>query len=182
MNNSTIFDWIEVSTVFDDQHIIRENQSGPRPERPFITYELLSLVPSDFSTPQKIEDPGDPDNTLITYYNRARLSISVNVYAENGEEILAELNQSTELLVPRLTLRDGNLALIGMSSVRNLTELGDVGYRPRFQADFDFRWFSTVAESIQRIREYTIGGVWKHKPGELPAESLPVVVETGVIP
>jgi hypothetical protein len=158
MNNGAIYDWIVASTGFAAAKVIEESQNGPRPARPFITYGLTALVPSDFSTSVRGQAPGpDPDLVKKQYFNRATITIGINVYAEGGEETLARLNQSTYLSGPRLKLRAGGMSLKGGGAARDLTELGDVSFRPRFQADYDILWFSEVSETVEKILEYVLG-------------------------
>lgn len=164
IKNDTIYDWVKYVTGYPDDNVIRAKDPGPRPVGEYATYYLVAAVPSDHAwEEQKLSD----DKLFVekTYYNRVRLTVTVDIYAEDGDAKLLSLAQSGNLYGARIILRAAGLSFIGGGGVRELAEPGDVEYGPRYNADFDFYWYSEIGETIDRILEMILGGTFEDDQG-----------------
>lgn len=159
--NALIQDWIMLITGYDDQHVIRSDQNGPRPDNDYATYKMIAAQPSDYNI--KSHSAPDPnDDVLVTYKNRNKVTVSVNIYASDGLNKLSQLGMSSELLTVRLLLQAEDVALVPNCAPRNLNFLDDTDWKPRDQADFMFLTFTELTELNQLILEYEINGKWNN--------------------
>jgi hypothetical protein len=158
-HDTTIQQWLISVTGYDDQHVIRANPGGPRPEGNHATYLQISDPQSDFVAETKTTDLG-VDDVQVEYVFASQPAYSVNIYDQNGSAIMAELWRSRQLLVPRKALRDGGLVLAAKSDTVAVPKQGDVAWLPQYAATFDFRAFDSSTEINQKILEYEITGKW----------------------
>jgi hypothetical protein len=149
-------EWIELVTGYDSQHVIQANQNGPRPTEPYATFKIISATPSDFSYATAADAGGD--EVTRTYFSPAMVLVSVNIYDETGLEKLADLGQSKYLLSVRDIFQADSIVLRNKRETRDLVEIGDTRWRPRYQADFEFAWYNSLAEINQRIYQWEIQG------------------------
>jgi hypothetical protein len=152
-----LHDWITTVTGYDDQHVIRANQNGPRPTEPYATYQIISVNPADFAYWTKVA-LGVDDDIETTYRTPAMVMVSVDMYASDGITKLAELGQSKYLYNIRNIFTPSDIVLRNKRDTRDLTDLGDTRWRPRYQADFDFAWYNTITEINQLILEMELHG------------------------
>lgn len=163
---SALHEWINgFFRSGDEDFSIRANQNGftPKPrEEYYFTYQITSDIPSDYSNVYKeVKESPYEDFVDATYLNRNQMVVSVNVYeAIDGRHKLAQLEQSRYLLATRLIFQPLGLVLLGCSGIRDLTGLGDTDFKPRYQADFNFRVNSEIAEAYERILDVEIDGVY----------------------
>jgi len=173
IENDTIYDWIKFVTGYPDDNIIKANQSGNRPIGPYATYYLVAAIPSDSSAMQK-KLSADELFVERTFYNRVTLTISVDVYESRGAEILLAAAQSGATQEARIILAASNLTLIKGGTPRAIPEPGDTEYRERYNADFDFYWYSEIGETIDRILEMVLGGDFVDDQGNEDHEEIEV--------
>jgi hypothetical protein len=163
---SALHEWInEFFEMSDDDFSIRANQNGytPQPRAEYyFTYQIVSGTPSSYSNTTKVKKDPPLDNFVeATYLNRNDITISVEIYeAIDGREKLAQLEQSRYRLETRLIFQPLGMVLLGCGEIRDLTELGDTDFKPRYQADFNFAVNSEVKESYERILEVEIDGAY----------------------
>lgn len=162
MSYTIIYSWIKAVTGFDDQHIIRANQTGKRPKDDFITYFLIGGHENDYSHMKKVDEidsiPIPDDNVEVTYTTPETLIYDIQAYSINGKEILKDLLRSKYLFSARNILKIGNLVIANRSEIRNLTLFSDTVFRPRYQADFTFRTMDEMKETNQKILEFELHG------------------------
>lgn len=157
MDNATIQDWIMDITGYDNQHVIEAYQEGPRPVNNYATYYRLTGNTSIFSEAEK-EDLLVNDDIKVTYRSPKITIFSVDVFADDGEQILADLGQSKNLLAIRLILQADNAVLRSKSDTRFVPTPGDTRWRRHWQADFTFAEYHESTEENQKILEYEITG------------------------
>lgn len=163
---TALHDWIcGFFQIPDEDFAIRANQNGYTPQaRPeyYFTYQIIGGLPSNYSNTKKVKKAAPLENFVeATYTNRNGLTISINVYeATDGRNMLAQLEQSRYQLATRLIFQPIGIVLLGCGEIRDLTELGDTDFKPRYQADFNFAVNSEVKESYERILEVEIDGTY----------------------
>ena len=154
--NSALQDWIIGVTGYDDQHVIRAYQNGPRPVGDFATYQLLSAIPFDYALEKQTNLGGG--NIDSEFVNMNTLTISINIYAADGMEKLGRLFLSRYKLSTREILEPEKLVLQRKGDIWDLVEPGDTKWRPRFQCDFEFGGQFNLNEANQEIQIYFITG------------------------
>lgn len=159
-----IHQWIKQVTGYNDQHVIRANQTGKRPDYDYATYYCIGGTENEYAYKKKVDEiDGEPipdDNVEATYTTPEILIYDINVYALDGDRKLKDLFKSRNLLAVRDILKLGNLVIMNRSETRNMIEFGDTKYRPRYQADFRLRTMNEMKETYQKILEIQLTGKW----------------------
>jgi hypothetical protein len=154
--------WIMSVTGYDNQHVIRANQVGKRPNYNYATYYNVGGVESDYAVKKKVDEidevPIPDDNIEATYTTADMILYDISVYALDGARHLKNLFKSRNLLSARQILRLGNLVIGDRSDVIGPTEFGDTKYRPRYQSTFQMRTMSDMKETYQKILEIQLTG------------------------
>jgi hypothetical protein len=162
MNNALIFDWIKLVTSYADEKIIRANQNGPKPADPFVTWQIVSAIPADFSDHDGLPATANPADYDVEYTDTRRYAIGVdiNVYGSNGLNTLAALTQSNADPDVQAIFKDDGSTLLGSATVQDLTGLGDTKFVPRYQAEFLFNSFLVLTKTHDDYRwdDYSVTG------------------------
>jgi hypothetical protein len=159
----TISAWVQSVTGYDDQHVIQANQTGPRPSIPYATIgpstDETEFFPNVKRTKKPWAGPGpDPDPTILVENTFQRENvITINVYSDDGENVLSALETSMHLWEPRMLLMEAGIALQGKGTTRNLTRFEDTKYLSRFLSDFIFLSYSKNKEEVEEITEFDLG-------------------------
>jgi hypothetical protein len=140
--NELLRQWIVAVTGYDDQHVIRANQNGPRPVGDYATYQIISIVPDDHAWWSDVEI--DPDEITQTFRVRATMIVDVNVYSLDGWTKLSELGLSNNVDVYRGIFAPDGTVLKSKGTTRDLALLGDTSWRDRYQSDFTFAIYNTL--------------------------------------
>lgn len=164
--DKVVFDWLRSSLDlvipgypdFSGAAVIREEQNGPRPDVEYLSFKVLDWTESDFDGFDKSEIDGDDDNLAVNYFNRNRVTVSVNAYSENGREMLSRVSKSKNKWEIRRELENDKVSHLRTGSIRDLTFLGDTRYRRRFQVDFLFLVWSDYLEIRPRVKEINVTG------------------------
>lgn len=169
MNNTTIKSWIVWASGYDAGQVILANQSpsNPVPTGDHISFEVIADVDDGGMTVIQSEPVNiwDVERTLL---DRHIVTVSVNVYAEDGQAVLHKLKKATAL--PEIRDIFGySIAFIRASTARNLTGIEDTTFAPRYQADFDLREATEWVVPIDRD-----DGIWDdyHIDGEIGGETV----------
>lgn len=132
-NRETIFNWL---TSVTGLAVIRANQNGNRPDGPYVTYQELDHDEQGRPNVAKNSDYQAPETTLRSSLN---LTLSVNIYDDNGAQLHNRLKRSSYNPVQSGLLFSGGIGLLSSGRSQDLTELGDNWFRPRYQADYILR-------------------------------------------
>ncbi len=164
--DKVVFDWLRKSLDlvipgypdFSGTPVIREEQNGPRPKVEYLSYKVLDWTESDFDGFDKSDIDGDDDNLAVDYYNRNRVTVSVNAYSENGREMLSRVSKSKKKWEVRRELLNDKVSHIRTGTIRDLTFLGDTRFRRRFQVDYTFLVWVDYLEIRPRVKEIELTG------------------------
>lgn len=161
---AAIQDWIILVAGFNDQNVFQAQQNGPDrgPGTNWATYQKINGMASDYHM-EKTEDadPDGPTKGELINITRVRTSvstISVNIYAMNGDDILNGLLDSKTERATRVLFSDVGAVLISKSNNRPLFKKSDTLFKPRYQADFTFNTFSQRVETEFNANEFDIKG------------------------
>lgn len=154
MIERSLYNWME--TVNPLVSNLQAPFEGPRPASPYLTYQIISLVPERDLYKESLNATKD----VVTRYGSAAMRVSINAYAPNGYDLLNRLHQSKEDWDSRMALLsdDEDLSLLGAGNIQTLTALGDESWRSRFQADFNFLVTIKSDWTFYRIQQFTLTG------------------------
>jgi len=157
MNNGLLYDWLFLVTGYNSQKIIRANQNGPRPSESFVTWQIISLQPADYS---RIDNIQNGYSLEVTDTRRYIVGVDVNVYGPDGLTILPKLTQSNTDPEVQAIFTSNGTTLIGAGVIQDLTGLGDTTFEPRYRAEFTFYSFIETSriQSDYVWDDYSISG------------------------
>lgn len=131
---------------------------GPAPDGDYIT---LNNTGSKGSKPsvEKTAIVGDPDNVLYEAQNHVVFKVSINVYSEDGDEILHNI-EASESLPPARLADDVSFRPIvaSVGDVRNIPFIDDTRHAHRYQCDFSFRTSYTRSVIDPKVTRVQISG------------------------
>lgn len=137
-HNATIKAWISEVTHIPSSNVFLLNQNGPAPVGDYACFTVLDSQLSQ----NELKDVIDIDETTKTgnerFMHRDTITVQVDVFADNGHELLNKLYMSRAVWFIRKALHDGGLTLNARSQVRDLSEAGAAMWGARFAADFTF--------------------------------------------
>lgn len=147
-----VYDWLALVTGFDPDNIFRRNQQNPDlgPDVEWATYKEISGDVRDYPLVKKEDnDPvGNPGVSLkYTRVLPGTSVVSVNIYAENGFDILRNLFLSREERATRQILAAAKVVLLSMVGPRDLSILSNTKWKNRYQADYTFQEFTERVET-----------------------------------
>jgi hypothetical protein len=169
----TIWAWLVAASGYAGGKVYRADQNGPDlwPDN-YITYKIITRDAARHADRMYV-DPGVPGDTSTRYITRTVVTVSVNVYAEDGAERLTSIfGLARYSWVCRQILLAADAALLDMGTIRDLTRLTDTGHRPRFQADFVFNWTTSVTVSDNTVDVVEINGI-------IEGDEVEIVSDTG---
>tara|TARA_R110002153_G_scaffold51279_7_gene144193 strand:+ start:80 stop:604 length:525 start_codon:yes stop_codon:yes gene_type:complete len=154
---SALLDWIsEVTTLDAWQAPIDVAQNKPSGE--YVTFQILSMVMSDFN--QNVPEDKDDDFITTTIRNNATMLLSVNVFSYGGYQKLINLNSSTSFWKYRQQLAEAGITLNRFAQPQNLTGLGDTNFVDRWQADIEFRIVAESSNDWDKLKQIALGGTF----------------------
>lgn len=156
MIERSLYNWM--TTVHPGVTVVQAPFEGPRPASPYLTYQIISVVPEADRYKSTLNGAKD----TVTHFGTATMRVSVNAYAQGGYDLLNKLHQSKRDINSRLALLSDSedLTLIGQSGVNTLTALGDESWRSRFQSDFNFLVGIKSDWTFERIQQFNLTGEW----------------------
>lgn len=160
MNNQVLYDWIATVSGYSPSQIMRANTGAPRPTGDYITWQIISEIPQDAVSSGSYPDPSPGYDVTHTIRHRSNVTVSVDVYADSGRQILHNLYSSKSYQDTRKILADDGVALLHCTSIRDLSALDMTFIRPRFQADFEFTAYDewTIVETDAVFDDYEAEG------------------------
>lgn len=164
--DTAIQDWIMAATGYDDQHVFRSQQVGPRPAADHATYLDIAGMDAQFSEVVKEETDPVSDNYLTTYTAPKQLTYSVNIFAADGQALLSKLWKSRYLLAPRLALRNEGLVLMAKGDSNQVPTVGDTSWRYQYHADYTFSLYTVDSEEVEKLYTYRLYGAWTKQEGD----------------
>lgn len=160
-----IHNWIVEVTGLDPQNVFEAKQNGPDrgPGTLWATYEIMTNLTSDYvvcSSQEDADPEGPTEGELINSSSTKRrvTTVTVNMYAPNAEDLLTDLDMSTEERTPRKILSDAGCALLPGTSVRALALRSDTVWKKRAVADFTFNTFRTRTVQEENANVFDIRG------------------------
>ena len=150
-----LYNWI-LSVTGLDTYAAPLNNATDKPSGDYATYQLIAMVMSDFNQNDAVVK--DADFITKTSFNNATMSISVNVFADQGYTKITDLNNSSDFWESRNILKQGGLTINRFGNPQNLTGLGDTNFVNRWQADIEMRVGIENEYDWHRLKEIQLGG------------------------
>ena len=154
-------DWFVLISGIDAANIFRGYQQNPDlgPNVDWLTYKEIDGDSRDYhlqkTEPNATEPTAEQDTTRVLPGTSV---VSVNVYAENGADILKSLWLSRAERDARKILKTAKVVLFGMSGPRDLSVLSDTQWKHRWQADFTFRTHTERVETDYIVDVFDLDG------------------------
>lgn len=141
--------WLKEATDLDGDQIVPADDSGTRPDLPYITVQIVSSdIPASWD--EKIwsvnEVTGDLDQNII---GRRRGSVQLDGYGRGAYAQLSQAGLSLRLTPIRRLLRDRKLSVRKEGGIQDISQLVDDEIEKRFQRDFAISYAVTYAEAIE---------------------------------
>lgn len=169
MDNTMIKSWIVWASGYDAGKVIlaHQSQSNPVPTGDHIAFEVISDQ-DDGGMTVVHSVPVDTWDVERTLFDRHEIIISIEVHAADGRAVIAKLKKSNVL--PEVSAIFGkSIAFVEAGTVRNITDLEDTTFSPRYQVDFTYRECTEWQVPIDRV-----DGIWDtyHIEGEIGGETV----------
>lgn len=172
--------WIEVVADLPNANVFKGFQSGPIPNSDYVTFTFLSGGGIKSYYIKNVKPDPNPTNVSKTFVSqRIRPVYTIDVYSDNGVDIIQDLWSSRVVPPIRSALATSGIVLFDQSMVRNLTNLDVTGYVSRFSVDFTFSGESVMdtEESLGYVNEiwdsFDIRGKWRKSA----TESMDVIIK-----
>lgn len=136
--------------------VIVANQTGPQPEKPYVTIQMMSVpTRSDELRMHPAPEGEDPRDVQLEARGERQMTLAINVYGPQGETTALELAEKIRgsLGLPSVlaSLREVGLSFIDATPIQDLTWLQDTEYVERRQMDVRFALASSVSEVVEGI-------------------------------
>jgi len=142
--------WAEANGGYEIP-VIFANQNAPRPEREFITLQMLNASNSGDATIGDIDENGIAE--IVTDKN---VVVSVQTFGDNGGAIALNLFNSLHKQSVQESLSVAGVYFIRhINGINDLTALASTRYEPRYQMDILFRTADVFEDNIGRIETVT---------------------------
>lgn len=171
-----IGDWITAVTGITNAFL--EPYEGNRPKTgEYAMFQVISVTTPDRSYNRDTANGTDDiDRDVISH---ARVTVSINIYAQDGFDKLLKLKHSGMIWEASQSLGT-NLVLVQMNNPRNLTALSTESFRARWQADAVFNVELTSTFTIDRLKQLVVSGEWRTADGsDIIVQDVNVTQEVG---
>ena len=159
---STIRSWLISVSGYAGSFVYQSEQGAPKTPIDFITFSVSDDRGKDHdysrTTNERSGVPIPDDLVDKDHLSQRTFSVDVNVYSESGAEIHRKLSHSYSVEVYRELLRSGGVAFESAASATRAPTLGDTTYRPRFVAEYTFKDFHGMTETLEKVNEFEITG------------------------
>lgn len=148
---SGVYDWIVAVSGFAAGNVFRRNQENPDlgPDANWATYKEISGETRDYPLVKTVDNSPIINPGVQLDYTRVlpgTSMVSVNIYADNGADILRNMFLARTERATRAIFKTAKIVLLDMSGPRDLSELSDTKWKNRYQADFTFQVFTERVE------------------------------------
>ena len=167
-----LYDWLLLVTGFNADNIFRRDQQNPDrdPGVEWATYKVISGDVSDYPLEKSLAVGTAKEELDIKRIHPGTTIVSVNIYAEDGADVLKNLYASRMERNPRELLKDAGGVLLSMNGPRDLSLLSETTWKARHQAVFTFNTFT------QRIERDFIVDI-THAKGKMETDEVEIYVE-----
>lgn len=150
-----LYNWL-LSVTGLDVYAAPLNNATDKPSGDYATYQIIAMVMSDFNQNNAVVK--DADFITKTSYNNATMSVSINIFSDQGYSIITDLNNSADFWESRNLLKQGGITINRFGNPQNLTGLGDTNFVTRWQADIEMRIAIENQYDWDRLKEIQLGG------------------------
>jgi hypothetical protein len=159
---STIRSWLMAVSGYAGNYVYQSEQGAPKQSIDYITFSVSDDRGKDHdyseTTNERSGVPIPDDMVDKDHLNQRTFSVDVNVYSEVGAEMHRKLSHSDSVEVYRELLRAGGVVLESAAAATRAPTLGDTTYRPRFVAEYMFKDFHKMTETLEKVNEFEITG------------------------
>lgn len=154
--------WVKSATGFDDAHVIWADQSGPRPDAPFIDLRIGTTIPlgaiDELSDNTDLtRDPGSEVELRATCVQEFHLTVRCFTAATLDDSAATALLGRARLALTLPSIRDAletaGVTIFDRGEVQNVSVLKDVKFEGRAMLDVGCYTLEAVSEFVGYIDE-----------------------------
>lgn len=136
---TTIKRWIETIAGLAPDNVFLGNGSGNRPNTDYVTFRYIGGGAATHSA-KYVEVQEAPNEKFADedFVSRENLTYQIDVFAEEGKDIINKLWLSRAVPTIRKDLLAGGITVSTKTGTRNLTALEDTDFAPRYSVDITF--------------------------------------------
>ena len=141
--------WLKEATDLPADQIVPADDSGTRPDLPYITVQIVSSdIPAGWDERVwSVNDiTGDLDQNII---GRRRGSVQIDGYGRGAYDQLSQAGLSLRLTPIRRLLRNRKLSVRKEGGIQDVSQLVDDEIEKRFTRDFAISYAVTYADAIE---------------------------------
>jgi len=152
--NAALKTWIMAVTGYDTNHVILRSAGGPRPDGEYAVFDKPYSV-GQVGTAFVSEDSAADGEITRVHTANSTARTAVDIYAEDGAEVLEDLELSVEFSVYRGALEAGDLTFLRRTAVIYVPQYDDTDPRDRYRADFYFYTQHDLTETDFELQKVT---------------------------
>jgi len=143
--------WVRDVTGLNINHVIPQNDTGPRPKGQYATIRVFDPVKIGHDAYTVTEGTVDPTTADFNYAGLRRIMVGINVYRGDAIGTMGSLKASFDRVLTQEYFAGKDIGIINTSETRDISEVIDGKYEERRQADFFFFLTNTATENIEAI-------------------------------
>lgn len=143
--------WVRNATGLDANHVIPQNDTGPRPKGQYATIRVFDPTKIGHDAYTITEGTLDPTTADFNYYGLRQIMVGVNIYRGDALGAMTKLKASLDRVLTVEYFSGKNIGIINTSETRDLSEPVNGKYEERRQADFFFFLTNQDTENIEAI-------------------------------
>lgn len=148
----TLYNWL---TAESGLTVIRANQKGPRPARPYASLNFLN--PSN-RLGNSIDQQRATDAGLVAAEGMRSAVASINIFGDNALDTMAAVRDSLDRADVQEVFEDGEIAHLDEGPITDLTELQETIYEERAQMDLTLSFVASSEVDVGTIEEVVLEG------------------------
>lgn len=154
MFEQAIREWLVLTS--DVTNVKQAPYRGERPVAPYATYQIIAVAPMA----NGFKSTYNAATGLDTRFTSAIMTVSVNVYSDQGYSAIAKAHAANDWWEARQILAPAAMVFAQGGQINNLTALGDTDWRSRWQSDLTFHVDLTQERARYLINQWMITGTW----------------------
>ena len=149
--NADIAGWLRDVTGLDSDHVIPQNDTGPRPLAQYITYRVLDPNKVGHDAKRYETNAVDLTSVDINYIGLREMMVSINVLRGDALGQMAKLKNSFDRIVTQEYFRDKQIGIVNTSETRDLSAVVNDSWEERRQSDFFFTLLEEETVTVEAI-------------------------------
>jgi hypothetical protein len=143
--------WVRTASGLDVNHVIPQNDGGPRPSGQYATVRVFDPVKIGHDPYSMTTNLLDDTSVDINYSGLRQIMVGINVYRGDALGAMEKLKSSLDRVTIQDYFRAKDIGIINTSETRDLSEVVNGSYEERRQTDFFFFVTNNDTETVEAI-------------------------------